>query len=146
MSKRRGRSRIPRVTRSSSPTDSTISFATSRPKRQCDLPHGNNHSNDPRPRSSCMRAIAYCRLLDRDANSQSVARQNNRVCSVPELPVRIHGSPSYMLKSSISNRKNQRRREATVLVKTNEEVSVSLFYDICTVDRVIPSLRSTFEG
>ncbi|MED6154268.1 hypothetical protein PIB30_110666, partial [Stylosanthes scabra] len=37
MSSERGGSRIPRATRSSSPTDSTVSSATSRPKRHRDL-------------------------------------------------------------------------------------------------------------
>ncbi|MED6147486.1 hypothetical protein PIB30_044457 [Stylosanthes scabra] len=51
MSTRRERSRIPWATRSSSPTDSTISSATSRPKRQRDHPHGDGYSDGPCPRT-----------------------------------------------------------------------------------------------
>ncbi|MED6175861.1 hypothetical protein PIB30_082271 [Stylosanthes scabra] len=46
-----GGSRIRWVTRSSSLTDSTVSSATSRPKRHCDLPHEEDHSDGPPPRS-----------------------------------------------------------------------------------------------
>ncbi|MED6108330.1 hypothetical protein PIB30_022920 [Stylosanthes scabra] len=59
MSTRRERSRIPRATHLSSPTDSTISSATSRPKRQRDHPHGDGYSDGPCPRTLCMRATAY---------------------------------------------------------------------------------------
>ncbi|MED6184108.1 hypothetical protein PIB30_044236 [Stylosanthes scabra] len=51
MSTRRERSRIPRATRSSSPTDSTVSSATSIPKRHCDLPYEDDNSDGPPPRS-----------------------------------------------------------------------------------------------
>ncbi|MED6123374.1 hypothetical protein PIB30_048549 [Stylosanthes scabra] len=73
MSTRRVRSKCSRATHSSSPTDSTISSATSRPKRQHDLPHGDHHFDGPRPRSLCMRANSY--------------------------RLRIHGFPSRMLRS-----------------------------------------------
>ncbi|MED6145295.1 hypothetical protein PIB30_023877 [Stylosanthes scabra] len=146
MSTRIGGSRIPWVIRSFSLTDSTISSATSRPKRRRDLLHRDDNSNHPRLRSPCMRVTAYHRLIAHGANSHGVARQTDRVCSVLELPVRIHGSAAHMLRSFISNPENQRMREATVLDKTNEEVYVSLFCDICTLIRVFPSLRSTFEG
>ncbi|MED6225516.1 hypothetical protein PIB30_094443, partial [Stylosanthes scabra] len=46
-----GGSRILWVIRSSSLTDSTVSSATSRPKRHCDLPHEDDHSDGPPPRS-----------------------------------------------------------------------------------------------
>ncbi|MED6196895.1 hypothetical protein PIB30_051653 [Stylosanthes scabra] len=63
MSTRRERSRIPRATRSSSPTNSTISSATSRSKRQRDHPHADGYSDDPCPRTPCMRATSYRRLF-----------------------------------------------------------------------------------
>ncbi|MED6159934.1 hypothetical protein PIB30_046894 [Stylosanthes scabra] len=94
-----GGSRIPWVTRSSSLTDSTVSSATSRPKRHCDLPHEDNHSDGPCPRSPCMRATAYLHLFARGASSQGVVHQTDRVLHVPVLPVRTHGSPSRMLRS-----------------------------------------------
>ncbi|MED6156386.1 hypothetical protein PIB30_013877 [Stylosanthes scabra] len=47
-----GGSRIPWVTRSSSLTNSTVSSATSRPKRHCDLPNEDDHFDGPCPRSS----------------------------------------------------------------------------------------------
>ncbi|MED6173873.1 hypothetical protein PIB30_063767 [Stylosanthes scabra] len=84
---RKGGSRIPRATRSSSPTNSTISSATSRSKRHCDLPHEDDYSNDPRPRSPCMRATAYLHLFAHGASSQGVVRQTDQVRSVPELPI-----------------------------------------------------------
>ncbi|MED6226357.1 hypothetical protein PIB30_102911 [Stylosanthes scabra] len=99
MSTRRERSRIPRATRSSSPTDSTISSATSRPKRQRDHPHGDGYSDGPCPRTPCMRATAYHRLFAHGASSQGVVYQIDRVLPVPVLPVRTHGSPSRMLRS-----------------------------------------------
>ncbi|MED6176965.1 hypothetical protein PIB30_093269 [Stylosanthes scabra] len=77
-----GGSRIPWVTRSSSLTDSTVSSATSRPKRHCDLPHEDDHSDGPPPRS-----------------------RTDRVRSVPELPVRIPGSASHTLRSFVSSPK-----------------------------------------
>ncbi|MED6186694.1 hypothetical protein PIB30_069221 [Stylosanthes scabra] len=80
-----GGSRIPWVIRSSSLTDSTVSSATSQPKRHCDLPHEDDHSDGPPPRS------------------RGVVRQTDRVRSVLELPVRIHGSASHMLKSFVSS-------------------------------------------
>ncbi|MED6196977.1 hypothetical protein PIB30_052332 [Stylosanthes scabra] len=46
-----GGSRIPWVIRSSSLTDSTVSSPTSRSKRHCDLPHEDDHSDGPPPRS-----------------------------------------------------------------------------------------------
>ncbi|MED6108988.1 hypothetical protein PIB30_029329 [Stylosanthes scabra] len=46
-----------------------------------------------------MRATAYLHLFARGASSQGVARQTDRVRTVPELPVRIQRSPSRMLKS-----------------------------------------------
>ncbi|MED6134418.1 hypothetical protein PIB30_036838 [Stylosanthes scabra] len=46
-----GGSRISWVTRSSSLTDSVVSSATPRPKRHCDLPHEDDHSDGPCPRS-----------------------------------------------------------------------------------------------
>ncbi|MED6134771.1 hypothetical protein PIB30_040037 [Stylosanthes scabra] len=46
-----------------------------------------------------MRATAYLHLFARGASSQGVVRQTDRVRSVPELPVRIHGSASHMLRS-----------------------------------------------
>ncbi|MED6146712.1 hypothetical protein PIB30_037044 [Stylosanthes scabra] len=49
MTTRRRESRISRATHSSSPTDSTISSTTSRPKRQRDVPHRDDHSDRPRP-------------------------------------------------------------------------------------------------
>ncbi|MED6160941.1 hypothetical protein PIB30_055979 [Stylosanthes scabra] len=107
-----GGSRIPWVTRSSSLTDSTVSFTTSRPKRHCDLPHEDDHSDGPPPRS---------RYVSTD----------------PHL---------IRLRVSFPLPKDQQMREATVLDKANEIVSVSLFYDICTVNRVFTSLHSTFEG
>ncbi|MED6185840.1 hypothetical protein PIB30_060856 [Stylosanthes scabra] len=58
-----GGSRISRATRSSFPTNSTVSSATSRPKRHCDLPHEDDRSNDPCPRSPCMRATTYLHLF-----------------------------------------------------------------------------------
>ncbi|MED6140566.1 hypothetical protein PIB30_094441, partial [Stylosanthes scabra] len=58
-STRIGGSRISRATRSSFPTDSTVSSATSRPKRLCELPHEDDRSDGPRPRSPCMIATAY---------------------------------------------------------------------------------------
>ncbi|MED6171723.1 hypothetical protein PIB30_043440 [Stylosanthes scabra] len=85
------------------PTNSTISSATSRSKRHCDLPHEDDHSDGPRPRSPCMRVIAYRHLFARGASSQEVIRQTDRVRSVPESPVRIHRSVSNMLRSSVSN-------------------------------------------
>ncbi|MED6195948.1 hypothetical protein PIB30_042616 [Stylosanthes scabra] len=97
-----GGSRIPWVTRSSSLTDSTVSSATPRPKRHCDLPHEDDHSDGSRPRSSCMRATAYLHLFARGASSQEVVRQTDRVRSVPELPVLIHGSASHTLRSFVS--------------------------------------------
>ncbi|MED6134772.1 hypothetical protein PIB30_040038 [Stylosanthes scabra] len=81
-----GGSRIPWVTRSSSLTDSAVSSATSRPKRHCDLPHEDGHSDGPCPRSPCMRATVYLHLFARGASSQGVVRQTDRVRSVPELP------------------------------------------------------------
>ncbi|MED6170477.1 hypothetical protein PIB30_031357 [Stylosanthes scabra] len=98
-----GGSRIPWVTRSSSLTDSTVFSATSRPKRHCDLPHEDDHSDGPCPRSPCMRATAYLHLFARGASSQGVVRQTDRVRSVPELPVLIHGSESHTLRSFISS-------------------------------------------
>ncbi|MED6155774.1 hypothetical protein PIB30_008359 [Stylosanthes scabra] len=94
MSTKKGGSRIPWATRSSSPTDSTISSATSRPKRQRDLPHEDDRSDHPCSRSSCMRATTYRRLFAHDASSQGVVRQTDR---------EIHGSASHTLRSSISN-------------------------------------------
>ncbi|MED6157928.1 hypothetical protein PIB30_027980 [Stylosanthes scabra] len=88
-----GGSRIPWVTRSSSLTDSTVSSATSRPKGHCDLPHEDDHSDGPPPRSR----------FARGASSQGVVRQTDRVRSVPELPVRIHGSASHTLRSFVSS-------------------------------------------
>ncbi|MED6162688.1 hypothetical protein PIB30_072944 [Stylosanthes scabra] len=81
-----GGSRIPWVTRSSSLTDSTVSFATSRPKRHCHLPHEDDHSDGPPPRS---------RYVSTDLHL-------------------IRLGVSFPL------RKDQQRREATVLDKTNE--------------------------
>ncbi|MED6182450.1 hypothetical protein PIB30_028441 [Stylosanthes scabra] len=78
MSTRRKRSRILWATCSSSPTNSTISSATLRSKRRRDHPHADGYSDDPCPRTPCMRATAYRRLF---AN------------------VRTHGSPSRMLRS-----------------------------------------------
>ncbi|MED6189205.1 hypothetical protein PIB30_093608, partial [Stylosanthes scabra] len=56
-------------------------------------------SDGPRPKSPCLRAIAYPHLFARSASSQGVVRQTDRVRFDPELPVRIHGSPSCMLRS-----------------------------------------------
>ncbi|MED6182699.1 hypothetical protein PIB30_031120 [Stylosanthes scabra] len=98
-----GGSRISWATCSSSPINSTVSSATSRPKRQRDLPHGDDHSDGTRPRSSCMRATAHRRLFAHSASSQGIAHQTDRVLSIPELPIRIHGSPSHMLRSFVSN-------------------------------------------
>ncbi|MED6188598.1 hypothetical protein PIB30_087424, partial [Stylosanthes scabra] len=84
-----GGSRIPWVTRSSSLTDSTVSSATSRPKRHCDLPHEDDHSDGPPPRS---------RYVSTD-------------------PYLIRLGVSFPL------RKDQQRREATILDKTNEIIS-----------------------
>ncbi|MED6197794.1 hypothetical protein PIB30_060045, partial [Stylosanthes scabra] len=67
--------------------------------RRRDLPHEDDHFDHPRPRSSCMRAIAYRCFLARGANSQSVVRQTDRVLHAPVLPVRTHGFPSRMLRS-----------------------------------------------
>ncbi|MED6163765.1 hypothetical protein PIB30_083202 [Stylosanthes scabra] len=47
------------------PTCSNGSSATSRSKRQRGFPHGDDHSDGPRPRSSYMRATAYRRLFAR---------------------------------------------------------------------------------
>ncbi|MED6186372.1 hypothetical protein PIB30_066043 [Stylosanthes scabra] len=99
MSTRRERSRIPRATRSSSPTDSTISSATSRPKRQRDHPRGDGYSDGPCPRTPCMRATAYRRLFAHGASSQGIVYQTDQVLLVPVLPVHTHGSPSRMLRS-----------------------------------------------
>ncbi|MED6193260.1 hypothetical protein PIB30_017651 [Stylosanthes scabra] len=99
MSSERGGSRIPRATCSSSPTDSIVSSATSRPKRQRDHTHEDEHSDGPRPRSSCMRATTYRHLFARGASSQGVVRQTDRVLPAPVLPVRTRGSPSCMLRS-----------------------------------------------
>ncbi|MED6121320.1 hypothetical protein PIB30_029063 [Stylosanthes scabra] len=99
MSTRRERSRIPRATRSSSPTDSTISSATSRPKRQRDHPHGDGYSDGPCPRTPCMRVTTYRCLFAHGASSQGVVYQTDRVLPVSVLPVHTHGSPSRMLRS-----------------------------------------------
>ncbi|MED6194148.1 hypothetical protein PIB30_025876 [Stylosanthes scabra] len=96
-----GGSRISRATRSSS-IDSTVSSATSRPKRHGDLPHEDDRSDGPRPRSPCMRATAYLHMFARGASSQGVVRQTDRARSVPELLVRIHGSASHTFRSFIS--------------------------------------------
>ncbi|MED6196394.1 hypothetical protein PIB30_046999 [Stylosanthes scabra] len=71
----KGGSRIPRVTCSSSPIDSTVSSATSQPKRQHDLTQGDDHSDRPRPRSPCMRATAYRHLFA--CGSPSCMRRNS---------------------------------------------------------------------
>ncbi|MED6171648.1 hypothetical protein PIB30_042682 [Stylosanthes scabra] len=99
MSTRRERSRIPRATRSSSPTNSTISSATSRSKRQRDHPHADGYSDDPCPRTPCMRATSYRLLFAHGTSFQGVVHQTDRVLHVPVLPVRTHGSPSRMLRS-----------------------------------------------
>ncbi|MED6121319.1 hypothetical protein PIB30_029062 [Stylosanthes scabra] len=49
--------------------------------------------------SLCMRATVCLRLFARGASSLRVVRQIDRVHSVLELPIRIHGSPSCMLRS-----------------------------------------------
>ncbi|MED6146715.1 hypothetical protein PIB30_037160 [Stylosanthes scabra] len=50
-----------------------------------------------------MRATAYLHLFARGASSQGVVRQTDRVRSVLELPVRIHGSASHTLRSFVSS-------------------------------------------
>ncbi|MED6151708.1 hypothetical protein PIB30_084974 [Stylosanthes scabra] len=80
MSTRRGASSIPWATHSSSPTNSIVSSATSQPTRQRDLPHGDNNSVGPRPRS-----------------------QTDRVRSETELPKRIYGSSSRMARGYDTN-------------------------------------------
>ncbi|MED6222251.1 hypothetical protein PIB30_062519 [Stylosanthes scabra] len=70
MSTRRERSRIPRATRSSSPTNSTILLPL----------------HDPRDSVTTLMQMG-------------VVHQTDRVLHVPMLPVRTHGSPSRMLRS-----------------------------------------------
>ncbi|MED6146741.1 hypothetical protein PIB30_037558 [Stylosanthes scabra] len=94
ISSERGGSRIPRATCSSSPTDSTVSSATSRPKRQRDHTHEDEHSDGARPRSPCMRATAYRRLFARGASSQGVVCQTDRVLPAPVLPTTPASTPT----------------------------------------------------
>ncbi|MED6111927.1 hypothetical protein PIB30_056796, partial [Stylosanthes scabra] len=99
MSTNKVRSQYSGATRSSSPTNSIVSSATSRPKRQLDLFHGDDHLDGPCHRSPCMRANSYCRLFARSASFLGVARQSDRVRSDSELSARILGPPAHTRRS-----------------------------------------------
>ncbi|MED6172030.1 hypothetical protein PIB30_046336 [Stylosanthes scabra] len=81
MSTRRERSRIPRATRSSSPTNSTILLPL----------------HDPRDSVTTLMQMVTPMTLAPEPHG--VVHQTDRVLHVPVLPVRTHGSPSRMLRS-----------------------------------------------